>query len=67
MCASKWMKWLSVIALILSTLGFTLEVVDAMGVGAFEVNSLIFFLLAIWAVIVSFKKDSSVAVTAKKK
>jgi amino acid permease len=69
MSASKWMKWLSVIALILIVVPLLIEVWNTFtpATGRFEIADFPVLFLAIWAVIVSFKKDSSALVSAKKK
>lgn len=68
MSAVKWMKWLSVIAFIMVAISF----VDGVYTLFFSTDdwfmsgeAVALFCLSLWAVIVSFKKDS-VAVVKKK-
>lgn len=75
MSANKWMKWLSVIALILSGVQvgilfynmFTIPITETVtSVAGPSFTDVATFLLSIVLVIISFKKSDS-AVTAKKK
>lgn len=56
MSAQKWMKWLSVLALILAAIDFVGGVYDFIVGDSLAVVSVTIFLLAVIAVIISFKK-----------